>query len=210
MKRIVIYEDEAPYRHQLAVLLNAVPTLKVVGAFGHCKNLLEQVSELYPDLVLLDIHMPGVDGLQGLSMLKAHFPDIPALMLTVFDDDENIFNAICIGADGYFLKNTPPERITTLVRDFFTDGIPMSPAVARRVLQLFGGKGLKQKVDYHLTPIEHEVLSHLSNGMSYKMVAGAMSEPLDTVRSQIKSIYAKLGVHSASEAISKAIREGIV
>lgn len=210
MKRIIIYEDALPYRHQLAVLLNAEPTLKVVGAFDHCRYLLDQVTELHPDLVMFDIHMPGVDGLQGLSLLKSHFPDVASLMLTVFDDDENIFKAISIGADGYFLKSMPPEKITALVCEFFIGGIPMSPFVARRILQLFGGKGLKQQTNYHLTPTEHVVLSHLSNGMSYKMVAGVMSEPLDTVRSQIKSIYAKLGVHSASEAIAKAIREGIV
>lgn len=148
--------------------------------------------------------------MQGLYLLKQHFPLIPALMLTIFDDDESVFKAVCIGADGYFLKSTPPERITGLIREFFAGGMPMSPCVARKVLQLFGGKGFKQNSNYHLTPKEHTVLSHLSNGLSYKMVAGTVDEPLDTIRSQIKSIYAKLGVHSVSEAVAKAIREGIV
>ena len=210
MKRIILYEDTASYRHQLAVLLNAEPNLKVVGAFENCTHLTEQVSDLNPDLVLLDIHMPGVNGLQGLSLLKQHFPHIPALMLTIFDDDENVFKAVCIGANGYFLKSTPPEKIAGLIREFFNGGIPMSPSIARKVLQLFGGKGLGRASNIRLTEKEHTVLSHLSNGLSYKMVAGATGDPLDTVRSQIKSIYAKLGVHSVSEAVAKAIREGIV
>lgn len=207
---ILLYEDNQEYRLNLVELLRGEPDFLVVGAYPDCRLLREQVETLRPDLVLLDIEMPHVDGLQGLYLLKQHFPHIPALMLTIFDDNDKVFNAICLGADGYLLKNTPPERLPPAIREIFDGGAPMTPAIARKVLQLYVRTGFKPAMQYHLTEKERLVLSHLVNGYSYKMVANEMGVSINTVRTHITGVYGKLQVHSVSEAIVKAIREQIL
>lgn len=210
MMRILIYEDNPAYRLSLVELLRSEPDFQVVGGYADCRFLREQVEELHPDLVLLDIDMPHVDGLQGLYLLKQHFPKTPALMLTIFDDNDKVFNAVCLGADGYLLKNTPPERLLSAIRELFDGGAPMTPAIARKVLQLYARAGFKPAAHYDLTEKEREVLGHLVSGLSYKMVAAEMGVGINTVRTHITGVYAKLQVHSVSEAVVKAIREQIV
>lgn len=210
MTRILIYEDSQVYRLNLVELLRSEPDFQVVGGYSDCRFIQAQVAELNPDLVLLDIDMPHVDGLQGLYLLKHHFPGIPALMLTIFDDNDKVFNAVCLGADGYLLKNTPPQRIIGAIRELFDGGAPMTPSIARKVLQLYARAGFKPSAPYELTEKERAVLGHLVNGLSYKMVAAEMGVSINTVRTHVTGVYSKLQVHSVSEAIVKAIREQIV
>lgn len=210
MTRILLYDDTDTYRESLADLLATDPNLRVVGQFPDCRYLREQVERHRPDLVLLDIDMPHVDGLQGLYLLKQHFPLVRALMLTIFDENEKVFNAICLGADGYLLKNTPPFKILDAIRELFDGGAPMTPAIARKVLQLFPKTAFLQKANYHLTEKERQVLALLVDGLSYKMVADSMAVSINTVRTHVSGVYSKLAVHSVSEAVGKAIREQLV
>lgn len=207
---ILLYEDHQDYRLHLVELLRGEPDFQVVGAYPDCRLLREQVEALRPDLVLLDIEMPYVNGLQGLYLLKQHFPGIPALMLTIFDDDDKVFNAVCLGADGYLLKNAPPERLLAAIREVFDGGAPMTPTIARKVLRLYTRTGFKPTLKYDLTEKERAVLGHLVDGHSYKMVASEMGVSINTVRTHITGVYAKLQVHSVSEAVVKAIREQIL
>lgn len=207
---ILLYEDHQDYRLHLVELLRGEPDFQVVGAYPDCRLLREQVEALRPDLVLFDIEMPYVDGVQGLYLLKQHFPSIPALMLTIFDDDDKVFNAVCLGADGYLLKNTPPERLFPAIREVFDGGAPMTPTIARKVLRLYTRTGFKPALKYDLTEKERAVLGHLVDGHSYKMVASEMGVSINTVRTHITGVYAKLQVHSVSEAVVKAIREQIL
>ena len=210
MRRILIYEDSQPFRLNLVELLRSDPDFQVVGGYADCRFIREQVEELRPDLVLLDIDMPHVDGLQGLYLLKQHFPDIPALMLTIFDDHDKVFNAVCLGANGYLLKNTLPERLLAAIHELFDGGAPMTPVIARKVLQLYSRAGFRLAAQYDLTEKERRVLAHLVDGLSYKMIAAEMNVSINTVRTHITGVYAKLQVHSVSEAVVKAIREQIV
>jgi DNA-binding NarL/FixJ family response regulator len=210
MTRILLYEDNAGYRENLAKLLDTDPGLRVVGQYSDCRRLREQVDQHRPDLVLLDIDMPYVDGLQGLYLLKQHAPLVKALMLTIFDDNDKVFSAICLGADGYLLKHTAPNKILDALHDLFNGGAPMTPSIARKVLDLFPKSLTMKPKDYQLTEKERAVLSLLVTGKSYKMIAAEMDVTVNTVRTHIKGIYEKLAVHSAAEAIIKAIREQIV
>lgn len=210
MTRILLYEDNAGYRENLAKLLDTDPGLRVVGQYSDCRRLREQVDLHRPDLVLLDIDMPYVDGLQGLYLLKQHAPLVKALMLTIFDDNDKVFSAICLGADGYLLKHTAPNKILDALHDLFNGGAPMTPSIARKVLDLFPKSLVMPPKDYQLTEKERAVLSLLVTGKSYKMIAAEMGVTVNTVRTHIKGIYEKLAVHSAAEAIIKAIREQIV
>ncbi len=211
MKRILVFEDNPNYRKNLAELLRTEPDFTVVGEFSDCRQIKNQVEFARPDLVLLDIDMPHVDGLQGLFILKQNFPAVRAMMLTIFDDNEKVFNAICLGADGYLLKDTAPEKIIAAIHELFDGGAPMTPAIARKVLQIFPRAGFRaSREDYFLTEKEREVLAHLVAGLSYKMVASEMEVSINTVRTHVSGVYSKLKVHSVSEAVAKAIREQIV
>jgi len=161
MTRILLYEDNDTYRESLAVLLNSDKELRVVGQYPDCRYLCEQAEQHRPDLVLFDIDMPHVDGLRGLYLLKQHFPVVRALMLTIFDDNDKVFNAICLGADGYLLKHTPPNKILSAIKELFDGGAPMSPFIARKVLQLFPKTAFRRHEGYELTEKEREALTHL-------------------------------------------------
>lgn len=210
MIRVLLYEDNVTYRENLAKLLGTTPDMRVVGQYPDCRRLREHVEQLRPDLVLLDIDMPYVDGLQGLYLLKQHAPLVKALMLTIFDDNDKVFSAICLGADGYLLKHTAPNKIIDSVHELFNGGAPMTPTIARKVLDLFSKNLTMPRKDYPLTEKEREVLSLLVTGKSYKMIAADMDISINTVRTHIKGIYEKLAVHSATEAIVKAVRERIL
>ena len=210
MTRILLYDDNEGYRQNLATLLSSDPDLTVIGQFSDCRFLREQVEAHRPDLVFLDVDMPHVNGLQGLFLLKKHFPEVRAVMLTIFDENDSIFEAICLGADGYLLKHTSPARLLQSVHDLLEGGSAMTPAVARKVLQLFQKSGMRHGGHYDLTDREKEVLGHLVNGLSYKMVAAEMFVSINTIRTHVTSVYQKLQVHSVSEAVAKAIREQIV
>jgi len=203
--RTLIYEDNTDLRGALAALIGGTDGYELTGAFDNCTGVVAQVAALQPDVVLMDIDMPGMSGIEGVARLKKAHPKVEALMLTVFDDDDRVFQAVCAGASGYLLKKTPPARILEALREVTEGGAPMSPIIARKVLQLFPGKPAERDADLDkLTAREMEVLKTLSRGFSYKMVAAELSISIETVRTYVKRIYEKLQVHSVSEAVAKA------
>jgi DNA-binding NarL/FixJ family response regulator len=210
MNKILIFEDNENYRNSLSDIINLSEDLEVCGTYGDCRMIKEVVSLHKPDLVILDIDMPHVDGLQGLYILKQNFPEVKAIMLTIFEENDKLFNAICLGAEGYLLKHTKPEKIIESVFDTLDGGSPMSPTIARKVLTVFKETGFSVPFEYHLSKKELETLTLLVNGNSYKMIAVAQDVSINTIRTHIKSIYIKLSVNSVSEAVAKAIREQIV
>jgi len=180
--------------------------MKFLGAFENCNDVIHQVEEFKPDVVLMDIDMPGVNGIEGLKLIRKHSPQVMVVMQTVFEEEENIFEAIRNGAHGYFLKKTSPSKLIDGIRDVLEGGAPMTASVAKKVLELFKQQPSVQKsVRFDLTERELEILSHLVKGMSYKMIADTCGITFHTVNSHCKKIYEKLHVHSATEAVAKAI-----
>jgi len=213
MIRVAIFEDNNSLREGLFQLVQAAEGLSCVGAFPDCTDLVRNVEKLRPDVVMMDIGMPGINGIDGVKLLKAQFPELKILMQTVFEDDEKIFQSICAGASGYILKNTPSHRILEAVVDTYQHGAPMSPTVATRVLKMIQPPAATHpdKDDsFRLSLREKEVLTCLVKGMSYKLIASHCFISIDTVRGHIRSIYEKLHVHSKSEAVVKAIKGHIV
>lgn len=209
--RIIIYEDNQDLRDGLSVLLRGTESVELVGAFANCENVHEQVESLRPDAVLMDIDMPVVNGMDGLKTIRQHFPEVNVLMLTVFEENEFIFEAICAGAVGYLLKKTPPDRLIEAIAEAQGGGAPMTSSIARKVLQMFAKPAIASPDNpHHLTNREKDVLLLLVKGNSYKMIAASSGISLDTVRSHIKKIYEKLHVHSQTEAVAKAIHERLV
>lgn len=185
--------------------------MECVGAFADCSRLEEQIKSAKPDVILMDIEMPGMNGIEAVAQIKQLFPGIPVLMQTIFQDDEHIFNALCAGASGYLLKSADAQQYIQAIRDVRQGGAPMSGPVARRVLELFQ-QNVKPEVrpDYDLTQKEKEVLAELIEGKSFKMIADSLGISYETVRSHMKSIYSKLHVHSNTEAVIKALKERLV
>lgn len=205
--RVAIIEDHPDFREGLAHLITMSPQFACVGKYSS----VEEAKKNFPecDVLLLDIHLPGVSGIQGIPFFKRHFSQMKILMLTVFDDDENVFDSILAGADGYLLKRTPPPKILEAIRDVLEEGSPMTPFIARKVIEFFKKKGSK-KPDYELTRREEEILAELVKGIDSKQIANNLFISYDTVRNHLKNIYEKLHVHSRTEAVSKALREGLI
>src|SRR6188768_3422049 len=168
------------------------------------------ISGTRPDVILTDIGLPGIDGIEGTRQLRERFPDVPILALTVYDDDVNVFNAICAGASGYLLKNTPPARLVESLKEVVAGGAPMSPEVARRVVTVFREFRPPERASYGLTPQEMTLLTLMVEGHHYKTAADAMGISINTVSFHLKRIYEKLQVHSKSEAVVKALRERVI
>lgn len=208
--RTALYEDNPDLRDSLSVLLRGTEGIELVGAFNNCEHIEAQIRHLLPEVVLMDIDMPVVNGLQGLAIVRKHFPDVHVLMLTVFEDNEHIFEAICAGAVGYLLKRTQPARLIEAIQDAHRGGAPMTSSIARKVLMMFAKSNQKSDNQHNLTDREQEILALLVAGNSYKMIAAALRISIDTVRSHIKNIYEKLHVHSQTEAVAKAIREKLI
>lgn len=210
MIKLLIYEDNAQLREGLTMLIDGSEGFCVQAAFRNCGNVVHEVKTFQPDVILMDIDMPGVNGLEGLKLIKATIPDVSVLMLTVFDDHENIFQALLSGANGYILKKTPPAKLLEYILEASTGGAPMTASVAAQVLKMFSKMNLPTDKNYNLSEREKEVLQFLVNGYSYKMIAAEMFIAMDTVRSHIKKIYEKLHVNSKSEAVAKAFRDKLV
>lgn len=208
---MTIFEDSQSLRTSLFHVINESQGFKCVGAHEDCLNLMENIAKDKPDVVLMDIQMPGINGIEAVSMLREKYPDLKILMQTIFEDEEKIFNSILAGASGYILKNTSPARILEFIKETYEGGAPMSPTVATKVLKMVGERSTAAKIiDFNLSEREKEVLAALVEGMSYKMIADSCFISLDTVRTHIKNIYEKLHVHSKGEAVAKAIKSKIV
>jgi DNA-binding NarL/FixJ family response regulator len=209
--KITIFEDNHSLRIGLYQLINGSPGFLCVGAFEDCSNILKNVQETKPDVVLMDIGMPGIDGIEGVRILREKYPDIKILMQTIFEDNEKIFQSILAGASGYILKNTSPARILDFIKETYEGGAPMSPSVATKVLKMVVTKPESPNVHgFKLSDREKEILSCLVKGMSYKLIADACFISIDTVRGHIRNIYDELHVHSKGEAVAKAIKNNIV
>jgi len=208
--KVAVFDDNKPRRELLEMLLNSTEGMQCTGAFEDCREVMKNITQNVPDVVLMDIDMPYVNGIEGLQIIKKQFPQIRILMQTVFEDDEKIFAAICAGADGYILKKTPPAMLISAITETMSGGAPMTPSVARQVLQLFHNKNRKSVVDFNLTDREAEILSMLVQGLSYKMIAEKCNVSYSTVNSHITHIYEKLHVKSGTEAVAKAIEQKIV
>ena len=210
MIKVLLYEDNPQLREGLTMLISGSDGYEVVAAFKNCENVVEEVSAFKPDVVLMDIDMPVVNGIEGLKRIRAVNDQVKILMLTVFDDNQNVFQAISNGANGYVLKKTPPARLLEYIGEAATGGAPMTASIATQVLKMFANMNTKQGEDYNLSDREKQVLQLLVDGYSYKMIASEMFIAIDTVRSHIKKIYEKLHVNSKSEAVAKAFKDKIV
>ncbi|MHA4809443.1 response regulator [Flavitalea flava] len=202
--KVVIYEDNPFLLNSLSELIGSADGLELKGAFENCNEVLQQMKECGPDVILMDIEMEGVGGLEGLRLIKQDFPQIEVMMLTVFDDSHKIFQAICHGASGYLLKKTSPDKIVEAIIDLHNGGAPMTSSVARKILNCFSRPPAPADEISKLTSRELEVLQMLGKGNSYKMIAAQCNITIETVRTYIKRIYQKLQVHSGMEAIAKA------
>jgi len=200
----LVYDDNRGRREALQLLIESSGDLEFVGARENCNNVEADILQLKPDVVLMDIDMPGTNGIEGLKRIRTQAPEVFIIMQTVFEDDEKIFTAIHAGAHGYFLKKTKPDKLIEGIRDVLEGGAPMTSSVARKVLQMFTQQASDKRVNqFDLTDRELEILSMLGKGMSYKMIADAGNISFHTVNSHLKKIYEKLHVHSATEAVSK-------
>ncbi len=208
--RVIVYEDHDEIRESLSSLIKGTFELELLNAYSNCAHAEFEMEKHHPDVVLMDIDMPEVNGIDGLQITKQKFPDIKVMMLTSYDDDDKIFQCFCLGADGYLMKGISSSKLIESIIKVQQGEKPMTPAIAKKVLETFKRFPPKQKDSYELTSREKEILTHLSKGYSFKMISTALFISLDTVRSHIKSIYSKLQVHSNIEAVAKALREGLV
>ena len=209
--KVTIFEDNNSLRQSLYQLINGSDGFKCVGAFEDCLDLLKNIEDSKPDVVLMDIEMPGINGIEAVGILKEKYPNIKILMQTIFEDNEKIFNSILAGASGYILKNTSPSRFLDFIKETYEGGAPMSPSVATKVLKMMAEQSPSAKSEsFNLSDREKEILSCLVKGMSYKLIADACFISIDTVRGHIRNIYEKLHVHSKGEAIATAIKSKIV
>lgn len=207
---VIIFEDNKHLRESLQLLLASSGNFDCIGAFADTRNVIAVVNRLMPDIIVTDIEMPVMNGIDATRLIKNKFPEIPILILTVFDDSERIFQSLQAGGNGYLLKNSSPEEILNALMEVYNGGSALSPAVARKVIQFFQNTEPVQQNDYHLTAKEKELLQCLVQGKSYKMIADAMMISFETVKSHIKNVYKKLHVSSNSEAVAKAIKQKIV
>ena len=208
--RVVVIEDLREVRDGLAVLINGTAGLCCTAGYRSMEEALPRIEADVPDVVLTDIGLPGMSGIEGIRLLRQRHPELPILALTVYDNDDHVFDSLCAGANGYLLKNTPPGRLLESLREAVAGGAPMSPEVARRVVRLFREFHPPERADYRLTPQETELLKLLVEGHYYKTAADRLGISTNTVSFHLKNIYQKLQVHSKTEAVAKALRDRLV
>lgn len=206
--RIIIFEDNDTLRQSLKTLINEVDGYMVSGDYENCNNAAAIIEEQKPNVVIMDINMPGTNGIEGLHIIKEKFPETFIIMYTVFEDEERLFDCLCHGANGYILKNTSFSSLIEGIDNVLHGGAPLSPSIAKKVLQSFKTTN-SGKVLYNLSERETEILMYLVKGYSYKMIANACFISIDTVRGHIRNIYAKLHVNCGREAVAKALRDKI-
>lgn len=207
--RVTIFDDSKDRRDSLHYLLEMYDDMKCVGMFEDCTHVLENIAETKPDVVLMDIEMPMVNGIDGVKMIKQKFPEVLVLMQTVFEDDDNLFESIKAGASGYLLKKSDPDKIISAIREVVQGGAPLSPNMALKVLKYFQTAPTANNT-YALTEREKTVLGLLVDGLSYKMIADKENISFHTVNAHVRKIYEKLHVHSLAEAVSKALKEKLL
>lgn len=207
---VVIIEDVRDVREGLAILINGSPGFRCTRSFRTMEEALKSVAEARPQVVLTDLGLPGMSGIEGIRLLQGCIPGVPILALTVHDSDDKVFAALCAGASGYLLKNTPPARLLESLREVAEGGAPMSPEIARRVVALFREFRPPAQASYQLTPQENELLKLLVDGHYKKTAAHEMGISINTVSFHLKNIYDKLQVHSKTEAVAKALRERLI
>jgi DNA-binding NarL/FixJ family response regulator len=208
--RIAIIEDQRVIREGLASLIGTTEGYRCMGCYRSMEEALARIGGELPDVALIDIGLPGISGIEGMRLLKERYPKVLLLILTVYDDDDRIFEALCAGACGYLLKKTPSARLLESLREAMNGGAPMSPEVARRVVNLFQRFRPPQRVDCHLTPHELRLLKMLVQGHNYTSVAAELDVSFNTVAFHMQNIYQKLQVHSKSEAVARALLDRLV
>lgn len=207
---IVIYEDNASLRESLDNLLTLTGDYAVMGAFADCKNVDKEIKALHPAVILMDIDLPDVNGIKAVQQIRRFDQQVQIIMLTVFDDNTHVYDALCAGANGYLLKKYVSDKLIQSIQEVLQGGAPMSPSIARMVINHMQQAAAAPSTDYQLTNREKEILQSLSKGNSFKLIAAEYGIALDTVRTHIKRIYDKLHVRSQIEAVSKAINEKLV
>jgi len=206
MIRIAIVEDNNTLRQSLEQLINRADDMQCVASLSNLMNVISDLGKVTVDIVLMDIGLPNISGIEGVRTVKNNYPEIQVLMFTVFEDDEKIFAAIRAGASGYILKKTPPPEILEAIRELYTGGAPMSPSIARKVIHAFQSEPSSAMEDYKLTTREKEILYSLVDGLSYKKIAEKYVVSISTIRTHICNIYHKLHVNSKSQAVAKILQ----
>ncbi len=208
--KVAIYEDNNSLRESLGYLIMGTNNLELCGSYGDCMSVIENTSNQRPDVILMDIDLPQITGIEATIKIKEKFPEINIMMLTVYEEKDKIFEALCAGATGYLLKKTPSVQIIEAVEDLYNGGSPMSGEIARKVMNFFSKHQTNKENTYQISEREMDILRCLTNGDSYKMIADHCFISIGTVRTHINSIYKKLQVNSKSEAVIKAMKENIV
>jgi DNA-binding NarL/FixJ family response regulator len=204
--KVAIVDDDEGIRASLATLIRRSPSLRLTGDYPDAETAVKEIPKRPPDVVLMDINLPGIKGVECVRQLKAEVPGVQFLMLTVYEDSDSLFNSLKAGASGYLLKRTASARLLDAIRDVHTGGSPMTPQLARRVVQFFSKPSETDASVSRLTPGEKEFLAQLANGYAYKEIADRMNISIDTVRSYVRTVYEKLHVHSRTEAVVKYLR----
>src|SRR3990172_6243065 len=212
MIKVVVVEDNNPIREGLKILIDGTEGYSCVAGYEDCSSMLKNIKKINPDVLLMDIGLPGMNGIEGIKKVKLQLPELTILVLTVYEENDLVFDALCAGASGYLVKKTPPSKLLEAIKEAFEGGSPMSSHIARKVIDFFQKKNTSSplKNNYVLTPREKEILSGLVEGHNFKAIADSLFISIETVRFHFRNIYKKLHVHSQSEAVAKAIKEGII
>jgi DNA-binding NarL/FixJ family response regulator len=208
--KVLLVEDQRDVREGLSALINGSTGFRCLAAFRTMEEALRAVDKELPDVVLTDVGLPGMSGIEGARILKQTHPELPVVALTVYDDDEDVFSALCAGATGYLLKNTPPAKLLESLKEVVSGGAPMSPEIALRVIRLFREFSPPPRASYRLTQQEVQLLKLIVNGHTYKTAAHELDISISTVSFHLQNIYNKLQVHSKTEAVAKALRDRLV
>ncbi len=208
--KVLAYDDSDLIRNTVRILLDTEKDIKLCGSFSGAGSILSDVDYLKPDVVLMDVDMPELNGVEAVKLLRTKYDSIPVIMLTVFDDNDTIFNAVCAGASGYILKQHLTEELPSAFRMVVNGGAPMTGSIAKKILFMLPVATSRDQETYNLSEKETRILKCLVEGFSYKMISNELNISIDTVRFHIKKIYDKLHVHSATEAVSKALKNKLV